>query len=132
MRDVSQLTNAEKVQIHFMFHEMKHGYVQIARMYDIKAVSVIDVIAEVDMAKSEFQTREPVVYRKHYVNPNRGKSKDMRLKLRKNAKGRKYETVPTSLTPEKSLEISRASAKMPVTHGPTGEALEALLNKFNK
>lgn len=107
MRDASELTNAEKVQIHFMFHEMKQGYVQIARMYDIKAVSVIDIISEVDGAKSEFQTREPVVYRKHYVNPNRGKAR-------------------------KSSDKHAPTVKSPVTHGPTGEALEALLNKFNK
>lgn len=102
MRDVSELTNAEKVQIHFMFREMKQGYVQIARMYDIKAVAVIDIIAEVDGAKLDFETREPVVYRKHYVNPNRGKSRK----------------------PGKSQHK--------VASGPTGEALEALLNKFNK
>ncbi|APU01969.1 hypothetical protein [Aeromonas phage L9-6] len=84
MRKFTELSNAEKVQIHFMFREMKQGYVQIGRMYDIRAVDVPDIVAYVDGAKLDFETREPVVFRKHYVNPKRGKARahtDSRFKV---------------------------------------------------
>lgn len=132
MRNISELSSAEKVQVHFMFREMKHGFVQIAKMYDIRATNVINVINEVDEMRDnhlEALTREPVVYRKHFVNPKRHQN-DGRFKARKRAKGKTFETLPSTLTPEKSLEISRASANMPAR--PTREELEALLNKFNK
>ena len=73
MRNISELSSAEKVQVHFMFREMKHGFVQIAKMYDIRATNVIDVVKEVDEMRDnhlEALTREPVVYRKHFVNLN--------------------------------------------------------------
>ena len=66
-----ELTNAEKVQIHFMAKEMKHGYVQVARMYGIKPTDVPSILDEVEEARVDFNTREPVVYRRHYVNPKR-------------------------------------------------------------
>ncbi|UYD57631.1 hypothetical protein OFDDKENP_00255 [Aeromonas phage B614] len=75
MRKIAELTNAEKVQIHFMFREMKQGYVQIGRMYGIRPIDVPDVVVEVDAAKIDFEEREPVVYRRHYVNPKRGKTR---------------------------------------------------------
>lgn len=131
MRNISELSSAEKVQVHFMFREMKHGFVQIAKMYDIRATNVIDVVKEVDEMRDnhlEALTREPAVYRKHFVNPKRHQN-DGRFKARKRAKGKTFETLPSTLTPEKSLEISQASANMPVR--PTREELEALLNKFN-
>lgn len=127
MRNIQEvkLTNAEKVKIHFLFREMKLGYVQVARAMDMKPTDIPDIVAEVDGARLDFIEREPVVYRRHYVNPNRGKSKDLRLEARKNSIGHPYGKLPESMTAEKSWEISRASM------APSNEALENLLSKFN-
>ncbi|UOX40554.1 hypothetical protein OBDJBBDK_00246 [Aeromonas phage AhFM11] len=102
MRKAIEMTNSEKVRAHFMFRELKMGYVQIGCALDVKATEIPDVIAEVDGARIDFLEREPVVYRKHYVNPNRHKTKIRKTKV-----------------------MSHKVA-------PTAESLSALMDKFAK
>lgn len=87
-RTIAEVDNKEKTEIHFMFNELKVGLVELARRHELKSTDVFTIVQEVEAARVEFKNREPVVYRKHYVNP-RFKSiaeKEAELAAKKEAK----------------------------------------------
>lgn len=71
------MKSIDKVKMHMLYTEFKLGYVEIARMFEVRNVEVVSVVEEVEEAKKAFANREKVVYRKHYVNPRR-KNKDIK------------------------------------------------------
>lgn len=76
-RSISEVGQAEKVQIHFKFNDLKQGYAEIARVHGLDNSDIYMVVREIDNIR-EFRRANPQlkhVMRRVFINRKKEKAK---------------------------------------------------------
>lgn len=77
-RNISEVSQAEKVQIHFKFNDLKHGYAEIARVHKLDNSDIYMIVQEIERIRA-FRAENPKVkrvLRRVYVNKHRKAAKE--------------------------------------------------------
>lgn len=84
-RNISEVSQAEKVQIHFKFNDLKHGYAEIARVHGLDNGDIYIIVQEIERIRA-FRAENPKVkhvLRRVYVNKHRKVEKEPKVKTKR-------------------------------------------------
>lgn len=76
-RSVSEVSQLEKVQIHFKFNDLKSGYAEIGREHHLDNCDIYTIVTEIEKLRSHRAENPKVkhVMRRVYVNKHRTETK---------------------------------------------------------
>ncbi|AAX78769.1 hypothetical protein AVU18_gp154 [Citrobacter phage IME-CF2] len=81
-RNISEVSQEEKVQIHFKFNDLKRGYAEIARVHKLDNGDIYMIVQEIERIRA-FRAENPKVkrvLRRVYVNKHRKAAKPVKPK----------------------------------------------------
>lgn len=75
-RSISEVSNEEKVQIHFKFNELRQGYAFIGREHALDNCDIYTIVAEIDHLRANRAHNPEVkhVYRRVFINKHKNKA----------------------------------------------------------
>lgn len=72
-RNISEVSQQEKVQIHFKFNDLKAGYAEIAREHLLDNCDIYTIVKEIETIRANRAANPQVkaVYRRNHINKKR-------------------------------------------------------------
>ncbi|QJI53285.1 hypothetical protein EBPL_00244 [Enterobacter phage EBPL] len=84
-RNISEVSQQEKVQIHFKFNDLKLGYAQIAREHMLDNGDIYVIVQEIERIRA-FRAENPKVkhvLRRVYINKHREEKRKPKTKAKR-------------------------------------------------